>query len=126
LLEKSPRHRQVLELAAQRAGWGKPPPGRGLGLAVHSSFLSVVAQVAEVSVEADGRIRVHRVVCVVDCGQPVNPLGIEAQIQGGIAYGLGAALHGAITFKDGRVQQSNFHDYPVLRMEEMPGSRSRW
>ncbi len=78
------------------------------------------------SVEADGRIRVHRVVCVVDCGQPVNPLGIEAQIQGGIAYGLGAALHGAITFKDGRVQQSNFHDYPVLRMEEMPGSRSRW
>ena len=75
---------------------------------------------AEVSVDAAGQIRVHKVVCVVDCGQPVNPLGIEAQIQSGIAYGLGAALHGAITFKDGQVQQSNFHDYRVLRIDEMP------
>ena len=120
LLRKSPRHANVLRLAAEKAGWGKAPAGRALGLAVHGSFLSVVAQAAEVSVDASGQIRVHRVVCAVDCGQPVNPLGIEAQIQSGIAYGLGAALHGAITFKDGHVQQSNFHDYRVLRIEEMP------
>ncbi|MGZ6163100.1 MAG: xanthine dehydrogenase family protein molybdopterin-binding subunit, partial [Myxococcaceae bacterium] len=120
LLKRAPRHAKVLQLAADKAGWGKPPLGRGFGLAVHASFVSVVAQVAEVSVDAEGQIRVHRVVCIVDCGQPVNPLGIEAQIQSGIAYGLGAALHGAITFKDGQVQQSNFHDYRVLRIDEMP------
>ena len=96
----------------QKAGWGHPlPAGRARGIAVHESFGSYVAQVAEVSVEA-GRIRVHRVVCAIDCGIAVNPATIEAQMESGIAFGLGAALHGAITFKDGRVQQSNFDDYP--------------
>jgi isoquinoline 1-oxidoreductase beta subunit len=87
---------------------------------MHASFESIVAQVAEVSLTPDAAIRVHRVVCALDCGQPVNPMGIEAQVQSGIAFGLGAALHSAITFREGRVQQSNFHDYRVLRIDEMP------
>jgi isoquinoline 1-oxidoreductase beta subunit len=120
LLKDHARHLGALNLAAEKAGWGTPlAPGRGRGIAVHESFGSVVAQVAEVSVEA-GRIRVHRVVCAVDCGIAVNPRGVEAQLQSGVAFGLGAALHGAVTFKDGRVQQSNYHDYPVLRLNEMP------
>jgi len=120
LLARSPRHLGVLELAARRAGWGSPlPPGRARGIAVHESFGSFVAQVAEVSIES-GRIRVHRVTCAVDCGIAVNPATIEAQMESGIVYGLGAALHGEITLKGGRVQQSNFHDYPVLRLPEMP------
>jgi len=120
LLAGHPRHLGVLELAAQKSGWGGPlPAGRARGIAVHESFGSYVAQVAEVSLEA-GRIRVHRVTCAIDCGIAVNPLTIEAQMESGIAFGLGAALHGAITFKDGRVQQSNFDDYPVLRLPEMP------
>ncbi len=120
LLVGHPRHLGVLELAAQKSGWGGPlPAGRARGIAVHESFGSYVAQVAEVSLEA-GRIRVHRVTCAIDCGIAVNPLTIEAQMESGIAFGLGAALHGAITFKDGRVQQSNFDDYPVLRLPEMP------
>ncbi|HZJ52863.1 MAG TPA: molybdopterin cofactor-binding domain-containing protein, partial [Myxococcaceae bacterium] len=121
LLQRSPRHARVLKAAADKAGWGRPlTSGRARGLAMHASFESVFAQVAEVSITPEARIRVHRVVCALDCGQPVNPLGIEAQVQSGIAFGLGAALHGAITFRDGRVQQSNFHDYPVLRIDEMP------
>ncbi len=121
LLERSPRHAHVLRVAAEKAGWGGPlPQGHALGLAMHASFESVFAQVAEVSVTPDATIRVHRVVCALDCGQPINPLGIEAQVQGGIAFGLGAALHSAITFREGRVQESNFHDYRVLRMDEMP------
>jgi isoquinoline 1-oxidoreductase beta subunit len=120
MLAGHPRHLGVLELAAQKSGWGSPlPAGRARGIAVHESFGSYVAQVAEVSLEA-GRIRVHRVTCALDCGIAVNPLTIAAQMESGIAFGLGAALHGAITFKDGRVQQSNFDDYPVLRMPEMP------
>ena len=120
LLGRHPRHRGVLELAAARAGWGAPlPAGRGRGIAVHESFGSVVAQVAEVSVQ-EGRLRVHRVVCAIDCGMVVNPETIEAQMESGIAFGLSAALYGAITLKDGRIEQSNFHDYPVLRMNEMP------
>jgi isoquinoline 1-oxidoreductase subunit beta len=120
LLAGHPRHLGVLELAAQKSGWGGPlPAGRARGIAVHESFGSYVAQVAEVSLEA-GRIRVHRVTCAIDCGIAVNPLTISAQMESGIAFGLGAALHGAITFKDGRVQQSNFDDYPVLRLPEMP------
>ena len=120
LLAGHPRHLGVLELAAQKSGWGGPlPAGRARGIAVHESFGSYVAQVAEVSLEA-GRIRVHRVTCAIDCGIAVNPLTIAAQMESGIAFGLGAALHGAITFKDGRVQQSNFDDYPVLRLPEMP------
>jgi isoquinoline 1-oxidoreductase beta subunit len=120
LLQASPRHAGVLELAAEKAGWGKPlPAGRHRGVAVHESFGSWVAQVAEVSVEA-GRPRVHRVVCAVDCGVCINPAGVRAQMESGIAFGLSAALHAELTLKGGRVQQSNFHDYPVLRLAEMP------
>ncbi len=120
LLKGSPRHAAALKLAAEKAGWGTAPAnGRARGLAVHESFGSIVAEVAEVSVEK-GRIRVHAVTCAVDCGTAVNPLSIEAQMQGSIVYGLSAALHGKLTLKEGVVQESNFHDYPVLRMHEMP------
>ncbi len=120
LLKDHPRHLGVLNLAAEKAGWGSPlPEGRRRGIAVHESFGSYVAQVAEVSVE-DGAVRVHRVTCAIDCGVAVNPLMIAAQMESGIAYGLSAALHGKITLKDGRVQQSNYHDYPALRLPEMP------
>jgi len=121
LLSKAPRHKAVLELAAAKAGWGQPlPEGRYCGIAVHESFGSFVAQVAEVSVTEDGHVRVHRVVCAVDCGRVVNPDTVEAQMQSGIVYGLTAALKGEITIENGRVKQSNFHDYEMLRMEEMP------
>ncbi|MBX3606529.1 MAG: xanthine dehydrogenase family protein molybdopterin-binding subunit [Piscinibacter sp.] len=121
LLGKQPRYKGVLELAAQKAGWGTPAPaGVFRGIAVAQSFGSYVAEVAEVSVGADGTPKVHRVVAAVDCGMTVNPLTIARQIEGAIVYGLSAALYGRITFKDGRVEQSNFHDYPVLRMNEMP------
>jgi isoquinoline 1-oxidoreductase beta subunit len=120
LLERKPRHAAALSLAAEKAGWSKPPPaGRARGLAVHESFGSIVAQIAEVSVE-HGHIRVHAVTCAVDCGTAVNPLGIEAQVQGSVAFGLSAALHGKLTLAGGQVQETNFHDYPVLRMYEMP------
>jgi isoquinoline 1-oxidoreductase subunit beta len=120
LLKGKPRHSAALAAAAKAAGWGKPlAPNRALGLAVHESFGSIVAQAAEVSVDA-GRIKVHRVCCAIDCGTVVNPLGVEAQVQGSVAFGLGAALSGAITLRGGRAEQSNFHDYQVLRMNEMP------
>ena len=124
LLSRHPRHKGVLELAAQKAGWGKPlapvtGARRGRGIAVHESFNTFVAQVAEVSVW-DGRLQVDRVVCAVDCGVAVNPAVIRAQMESGIAFGLTAALHGAITLKDGVVEQSNFHDYAPLRINEMP------
>ena len=120
LLKNAPRHLGALELAAARSGWGTPlPAGRFRGLAVHNSFGSYVAQVAEVSVESN-QIRVHRVVCAIDCGICINPAGVAAQMESGIVYGLTAALYGEVTLKDGRVQQSNFHDYPVLRMDAMP------
>jgi isoquinoline 1-oxidoreductase beta subunit len=121
MLVKHPRHRGVLDLAVEKAGWGKPlPKGRARGVAVHESFNTVVAQVAEVTVLDKGAFRVDRVVCAVDCGVAVNPDVIRAQMEGGIGYGLSAALHGAITLKDGRVEQSNFHDYRPLRINEMP------
>jgi isoquinoline 1-oxidoreductase beta subunit len=121
LLANAPRHRGALELAATKAGWGTPlPAGRARGIAVHKSFESFVAEVAEVSVSSAGEVRVHRVVCAVDCGMFVNPDTIEAQMQGGIVYGLTAALKGAITIEGGRVQQSNFHDYEMLRLADMP------
>ncbi len=121
LLGKHPRHRGVLELAAKKAGWGMPlPTGHARGIAVHESFGSFISQVAEVSVSPAGEVRVHRVVCAIDCGRVVNPATIEAQMESGIVFGLSAALHGAITFKNGRVEQGNFNDYPVLRIEEMP------
>jgi isoquinoline 1-oxidoreductase beta subunit len=110
----------VLERAAEMAGWGGPlPSGRGRGIAGHFSFHTYVAHVAEVSVER-GRVRVHRVVCAVDCGRVVNPDGVRAQMESGIAYGLSAALKGAITISNGRCEQSNFHDFDVLRIDEMP------
>lgn len=121
LLADHPRHRAVLELAAEKGGWGTPlPKGRGRGIAVHESFDSFVAQVAEVTVQPDGNFKVDRVVCAVDCGVAVNPNVIEAQMEGGIGFGLAAALHGKITLKDGRVEQSNYADYPLLRIGEMP------
>jgi len=121
LLTKSPRHLTALELAAAQAGWGKPlPPGRARGIAVAESFGSVVADVAEVSVSPEGEVRVHRVVCAVDCGLVVNPDTVEAQMEGATVYGLTAALRGAITIAGGHVEQSNFHDYPLLRINEMP------
>ena len=121
LLGQKPRHRAVLELAAEKAGWHTAlPKGRGRGIAVCESFGSYVAEVAEVSLRADGTPRVHRVVCAVDCGMTVNPAIIQRQMQSAIIYGLSAALHGEITIKDGRVEQSNFNDYPVVRMNEAP------
>jgi isoquinoline 1-oxidoreductase subunit beta len=121
LLSRHPRHLGVLNLAVQKAGWGKPlPAGHALGVAVHSSFGSYVAEVAEVSVNEKGKVRVHRVVCVVDCGRFVNPDTITAQMESGIIFGLTAALHDAITLKNGRVEQGNFDTYPLLRMKETP------
>lgn len=121
LLRKQPRALKVLETVAQKAGWGKPlPKGRGRGIAVHESFGSYIAQVAEVSVDAKGQLKVHQVVCAVDCGRIVNPDTIKAQMESGITFGLSAALYGAITLKDGRVQQGNFHDYQIVRMQAMP------
>jgi isoquinoline 1-oxidoreductase beta subunit len=121
LLQKHPRHLGVLDLAASRAGWGQPlPPGRARGVAVHQCFGSVVAQVAEVSRDADGLPRVERVVCAVDCGIAVNPDVVRAQMEGSIGFGLGSALWSEITVVDGRVQQSNFHDFRILRIDEMP------
>jgi isoquinoline 1-oxidoreductase beta subunit len=121
LLEKQPRMKAVLELAAEKAGWGTPlPPGKGRGIAVAEAFKTLVAQVAEVSVSKDGEVRVDRVVCAVDCGTPINPDIIAAQMEGGIGFGLGAVLYGAITLKDGRVEQDNFNSYRVLRINEMP------
>ena len=120
LLKDQPRHRHVLELAAEKAGWGTPlPEGRARGIAMRKSFESFVAEVADVSVDG-GRVRVHKVVCAVDCGIAINPWNVEAQMESAIIFGLTAALHGELTLENGRVQQSNFHDYPVLRMDETP------
>ncbi|NJN46487.1 MAG: xanthine dehydrogenase family protein molybdopterin-binding subunit [Candidatus Competibacteraceae bacterium] len=121
LLAEHPRHKAVLELAAEKAEWGTPLlTGRGRGIAVHESFHSYVAQVAEVTVQPDGRFTVDRIVCAVDCGIAVNPDVIAAQMEGGIGFALTAALYGRITLKDGAVEQSNFHDYLLLRINEMP------
>jgi isoquinoline 1-oxidoreductase beta subunit len=121
LLSRSPRARGVLDLVAEKAGWGRPlAPRRGRGVAVQSVFGSHVAQVAEVEVGGDGSVRVHRLVCAVDCGLVVNPDTIAAQVEGGSLFGLTAALYGRITLKNGRVEQSNFHDYRPLRINESP------
>jgi CO/xanthine dehydrogenase Mo-binding subunit len=114
------RLRAVLALVAEKAGWATPPPaGRARGIACHTSFGSHVAEVAEVSV-VNGRVRVHRVVCAVDCGTVVNPDTVEAQVEGAVVYGLTAALRNEITVKDGAVVQGNFDDFEPLRMDEMP------
>jgi isoquinoline 1-oxidoreductase beta subunit len=121
LLQAKPRHLRTLELAATKAGWGTPlPAGRARGIAIAEWEPTTCAEVAEVSVDPDGTVRVHRVVCAVDCGPVVNPDTIEAQMQGGVVFGLSAALFGEITIENGRVQQGNFNDYRVLRIPEMP------
>jgi isoquinoline 1-oxidoreductase beta subunit len=121
LLAKHPRPLKVLETAANMAGWGKPlPAGHGRGIAVHESFGSFIAQAAEVSLDDKGNIKVHRVVCAVDCGRIVNPDTIKAQMESGIVFGLSAAIYGAITLKNGRVEQGNFNDYQLVRMQSMP------
>jgi isoquinoline 1-oxidoreductase beta subunit len=121
LLGKSPRHKAVLELAAEKAEWGKPlAAGRARGIAVMDAFGSYLAQVTEVSVDARGAVRVHRIVCTVDTGWVINPDTIKAQMEGGIVYGLTAALRGEITIKNGRVEQRHFGDYQMLRHNEMP------
>jgi isoquinoline 1-oxidoreductase beta subunit len=121
LLSDHPRHLGVLELAAEKAGWGGPlPAGRGRGIAVHESFNSFVAQVAEVTVHDNETFSVDRVVIAVDCGIAVNPDIIRAQMEGGMGFGLSAALSSEITLQEGRVLQSNFHDYNVLRIDQMP------
>jgi isoquinoline 1-oxidoreductase subunit beta len=121
LLAGQPRMLAVLDLAAQKANWGSElPAGHARGIATHFSFDSYVAQVAEVSVEKDGTVRVHRVVAAVDCGRTVNPDTVKGQIEGGVIFGLTAALKTEITLDKGRVQQRNFHDYPMVRMFEAP------
>jgi isoquinoline 1-oxidoreductase beta subunit len=126
LLAAHPRHQAVLRLAAEQADWAKPlkhgKPGerRGRGIALHESFNTIVAQVAEVTVAKDGSVKVDRVVCAVDCGTAINPDNIHAQIEGGVGFALSAMLYGAITLDHGQVEQANFDTYPVLRMPDMP------
>ncbi len=121
LLQQHPRHRNVLQVAAEAAGYGSGlPDGHALGIAVQESFGSIAAQVAEVSIGANGRPIVHKVTCALDCGWAVNPDGAEAQVESGIIFGLTAALHGAITIENGRVAQGNFPDYEMLRMADTP------
>ncbi len=121
LLKDKPRHTGVLKLAAEKAGWGTPlPAGKLRGVAVHESFASYVANIAEVTLKDDGSFKVDRVVCAIDCGVAVNPDVIAAQMEGGIGFGLGAAMKSAITLKNGAVEQSNYDDYDVLRMSGMP------
>jgi isoquinoline 1-oxidoreductase subunit beta len=121
LLDKSPRAKAVLDLAAEKAGWGQPlPKGSGRGVSLQFAFGNYLAQIAEVEVSKDGEVRLRRVVCAVDCGTVVNPDTVQAQIQSGIIFGATAALYGEITLKDGRVEQSNFDTYRVLRMNEAP------
>jgi isoquinoline 1-oxidoreductase beta subunit len=121
LLDKSPRAKAVLELAAQKADWGQSlPPRAGRGVSLQSVFGSYMAQVAEVEVAKNGKVRVRRVVCAVDCGIVVNPDTVRAQLQGAIIFGVTAALYGEITLKNGRVEQSNFDSYQMLRIDEAP------
>ena len=121
LLKDSPRHIGVLDLVAEKSGWGNTlEQGHARGLAVHYSFRSYCAMVAEVSQEKSGEFRIHRMTAAIDCGQVINPDGVRAQVEGGIVMGLTAALHGKITLENGRVNQSNFHNYPLLKMDETP------
>ena len=126
LLDKHPRHAGVLRLAAEKAGWSTPLAAgasgdrRGHGVALHESFNTFVAQVAEVTVRSDGSVKVDRIVCAVDCGIAVNPDNVRSQVEGSVGFGLSAALHGTITLKDGVIEQSNFHQYVPIRINEMP------
>jgi isoquinoline 1-oxidoreductase beta subunit len=121
LLKNHARHLAALNLAAEKAGWGKAlPKGHFQGIAVHESFLSYVAQVAEISLDEQGHVKVHKVVCAIDCGLAVNPDGVKAQMESGIIFGITMALYGEISIEKGMVQQSNFHDYRIARMNEAP------
>jgi isoquinoline 1-oxidoreductase beta subunit len=121
MLDKTPRLKAALQLAAQKADWGSPlPPRRGRGIAVQVSFASFIATIAEAEVDHDGEVRVHRVTSAVDTGIAVNPDSVVAQLQGGLIFGLTAALYGEITIKDGRVEQGNFNDYRMLRIDQAP------
>jgi len=121
LLQDHERHLAALNLAAEKANWGKPlPKGHFQGVAVHEAFKSFVAQVAEVSVDGNGKVKIHKVVCAIDCGLAVNPDGVRAQMESGIVFGITMALYGEITLDKGMVQQSNFHDYRIARMNEAP------
>src|SRR5689334_23377965 len=121
LLDKAPRAKAVLDLAADKAGWGQPlPKGIGRGVSVQFVFATYMAQIAEVEVASDGAVRVRRVVCAVDCGTVVNPDTVRAQIEGAVIFGITAALYGEITLKNGRVEQTNFDTYQILRMNEAP------
>ena len=121
LLADNPRHRAVLDLLAEKSGWGRPlSAGRGRGLALHESFRSIVGEVVEVTVAEDGALAIDRVVCVVDCGTVINPDTVKAQMEGAILFGLTAALYGEITIEAGRVVQSNFYNYDMLRMAQAP------
>jgi len=121
LLTESPRAKAVLDLAAEKAGWGAPmPAGKGRGVSVILLFGTYVAQVAEVSVDSGGEVRLDRVVCAVDCGRVVNPDGAKAQIEGGIIFGASAALYNAIDIEKGRIVQANFDTYRVMRIDEAP------
>jgi isoquinoline 1-oxidoreductase beta subunit len=121
LLKDKPRQTAVLQLAAQQAGWGSPlPAGHARGVAVHESFQTCVAEVAEVSLTKDGKPRVHRVVVAVDCGTAINPDVVRAQMEGGVGFALSAALYSEITIEGGKAVESNFDDYPLMRFDEMP------
>ena len=121
LLADKPRHRAVLEKAAQTAGWGTAAPaGRFRGVALHESFGSIVAEVAEISLDGGKTLRVHKVTCAVDCGRAMNPDTVVAQMESGIVFGLTAAFYGEITIKDGRVDQANFDTYPMLKLAQTP------
>src|SRR5262249_50404313 len=118
---EEPRARAVLEIDAEKAGWGAPlPPRWGRGISLQFAFGSYSCHVIEAEVKADGSVRVHRIVCAADCGIVVNPETLTAQFEGGTLFGLTAALYGKITLKNGRVEQSNFHDYKPMRMQESP------
>jgi len=120
LLKDHPRHLAALNLVAEKAGWEtSPQPGRYKGVAIHESFGSFVAIIAEVSIQ-DEKVRVHKVDCAIDCGLAVNPDGVRAQMEGGIVFGISMALYGELTFSKGRVQQHNFYDYPIARMNDAP------
>ena len=121
LLADKPRHLAVLDLAAKKAGWGTPlPAGRARGIAMQESFQSIVAEVAEISLDDQGQVRVHKVVCAVDCGTVINPQIARSQVESGVIYGLTAALYGEITIDKGRVMQSNFPDYEMVKLAQSP------
>ncbi|TFG85605.1 MAG: xanthine dehydrogenase family protein molybdopterin-binding subunit [Hyphomicrobiales bacterium] len=120
LLDRQPRFKRVLEQAASQAGWGKAPAGRHQGIALMEGYGTYMAQVAEVSAGPTGAVRVHRVVCAVDCGRMVNPAIVESQIESGIIFGLTAALWGEITLEGGKVRETNFDKYRLMRLNEAP------